>query len=84
MNTEIIFSAVCAAVIIIMIIYYYRRINRKSSVFFGVLSGMTALLILCRYGGMAGINAVFNPFNLAGSAILGVPYVIGMIIMNFL
>ena len=84
MNTEVIFTAVCAVLTIIIIIYYSKRPNRVLSVLFGTFTGIASLLLLSRYGRTIGLEAMLNPFNLAGSAVLGIPYVIGIAIMNFL
>ncbi|MBR1823611.1 MAG: hypothetical protein IJ779_05200 [Ruminococcus sp.] len=84
MNTDIIFTAVCAVVILIMIHYYSKRPNRLISAIFGTFSGIAAMLALCTFGSMAGIDTELNLFNLIGSAVLGVPYAACVIIMNFL
>lgn len=84
MNTELIFSAVCAVIIIIMAVYYSKRPNRCISVIFGVFTGVASMMALCSFGSIIGVKAVLNIFNLVGSAVLGMPYVACVIIMNFL
>ena len=84
MSTNMIFAVVCAVIAAIMMIYYSKRPNRILSVLFGGTTGAAALLILCRYGSIVGVNAELNIFNLAGSIVLGIPYVVCIVIMNIL
>ena len=42
------------------------------------------MMVLCSFGSIIGVKAVLNIFNLVGSAVLGMPYVACVIIMNFL
>ena len=84
MDTDVIFMAVCGLCVIIMILYYRKRPNRLLSAVFGAFSGIAALLLLSEFGGIFGISAELNPFNLAAGAVLGVPYSACLIIMNFL
>lgn len=84
MNTQQIFYIVCGVVAVIMIIYYIRRKRRLLSAFFGVFSGIAALFAVNYFGGAMGVDLPLNLFNLCGSAILGIPFVALLIIINIL
>lgn len=78
------FKYLCIAVVIIMFIYYYLRKNRIISALFGSLSGIIVLLLLNKYGSCIGIVTELNIFNILGSAILGIPFSLVLILVNFL
>lgn len=82
MSAEMIFKFVCGAVSVIMMIYYLRREKKVFSVLFGALTGIAALTIVNKYGGMLDIEIPLNLFNVGGSAVLGVPFVICLVILN--
>ncbi|MBQ8297372.1 MAG: pro-sigmaK processing inhibitor BofA family protein [Ruminococcus sp.] len=82
MTADQIFKGVCAAVIFVMLIYYIRRERKLRSILFGALTGAAALFILNKYGGYIGVEIPLNVFNLAGSTILGVPFVICLVILR--
>jgi hypothetical protein len=84
MDTEMIFRIGCAAVIIIVAIYYFRREKKVLSLFIGAVTGCAALFIVNKYGGMLGVDIHLNLFNAVGSIVLGVPFVVFLVIMNFL
>ena len=70
--------------ILVMLIYYIRRRRKFLSAFFGVFSGLAALVLLNKFGGGLGIDLPLNLFNICGSAVLGIPFVALMIIVNIL
>lgn len=82
MTADNIFKIVCAAVIIIMLIYYIKRERKILSMLFGALTGAAALIILNKYGGVIGVDIPLNLFNLSGSVVLGVPFVICLVILK--
>ena len=84
MNTDMIFRSLCGAVILIMIIYYFRRERKIMSFIIGAVTGCGALFLVNRYGMALGIDVPLNVFNTAGSIVLGAPFVIFLVIMNFL
>jgi len=84
MDTEMIFRIGYAAVIIIVAIYYFRREKKVLSLFIGAVTGCAALFIVNKYGGMLGVDIHLNLFNTVGSIVLGVPFVVFLVIMNFL
>lgn len=84
MNTQQIFYIVCGAAAMVMLIYYIRRKKRLFSAFFGALSGIAALFAVNYFGGAMGVDLPINLFNFCGSAILGIPFVALMVIINIL
>ena len=84
METETIFKLLCGAVVTIMLIYYLRREKKLMSVLTGVVTGGAALFIVNKYGAFIGADVPLNLFNVLGSAVLGVPFVIFIVIMNIL
>ncbi|MCM1507147.1 MAG: pro-sigmaK processing inhibitor BofA family protein [Ruminococcus flavefaciens] len=84
MNTDLVFGAVCTVVVLTMLIYYMRRERKILSFVFGAFTGMTALFILNRYGGAIGAEIPLNIFNVGGSAVLGVPFVAGLVVLKYL
>ncbi len=81
MDTQKIFYIICGIVILIMLITYISRQRKLLSFIFGSLSGMTALFLLCKYGSEIGIDVPMNVFNLCGSGILGIPFVVFLAII---
>jgi hypothetical protein len=84
MNTEVLFVLVCSVVVLIMGIYYMSRRNRVRAFLFGSLTGLAALFILERWGGSFNTVLPLNAFNVCGSAVLGVPFVIMLVIFKIL
>lgn len=84
MEAEKILYIVYGLTAAIMLIYYIRRKRRFISAFFGVFSGLAALLLVNRFGGAIGVELPLNMFNVCGSMVLGIPFVAFVIIMNFL
>lgn len=82
MTAENIFKAVCIAAAGIMLIYYIKRERRILSFLFGALTGAAALIILNKYGGLIGAEIPLNIFNVGGSIVLGVPFVICLVILK--
>lgn len=76
MKTDTIFILVCSGIVLTMLIYYLRRKKRISSFLFGSATGLAALILLDKYGMMIGSDVPFNIFNICGSMILGVPFVV--------
>lgn len=84
MDTDVIFAAVCAVPVLVMTIYYVRRRKRISTLLFGSMTGLAALLILDRWGGCFNTELPLNLFNVCGSTVLGVPFVICLVILKIL
>lgn len=84
MDTDIIFKSLCGAVVLIMTIYHLRREKKLLSLIIGAVTGIAALFLINKYGGMIGVEIPLNLFNLIGSTILGVPFVVFLVIMSFL
>lgn len=84
MSTDFIFAAVCAVAILIMIVYYMKCKKRLRAMIFGALTGLAALFILNKFGGNFDTELPLNTFNVIGSAILGVPFVICMVILRIM
>lgn len=84
MNEKMLFYAVCACAALSMAVYHLRRRRRMLSLLTGAVTGIAALLLTEKLSPMLGLDISLNPFNLIGSAVLGVPYSVLLIIMNFL
>jgi len=59
-----------------MLFYYLRRKKRLSSFLFGSATGLAALILIEKYGMMIGSDIPLNIFNICGSIVLGVPFVV--------
>lgn len=84
MDSQMIFKALCTIVIIILIIYHFRRQKKFLSVLIGAITGGVALFIVNKYGTLFSVDTPLSLFNISGSCILGVPFVLFIVIMNFL
>lgn len=84
MNTDVVFAAICTIAVLVMAIYYITRKNKVRSVLFGSFTGISALLILNRWGSCFNSELPLNVFNVSGSAVLGVPFVIMLVILKIL
>lgn len=84
MNTDVLFYLICGAVTLVMVIYYLRRRHKITSFLFGSVTGFLALLLMNRFGGSFGAELPLNVFNIAGSVVLGVPFIAMMIIIRYL
>ena len=84
MKTDTIFKLICTALIVIMMLLYFRRNNKVSSFLYGAVSGLISLMLLDEIGEYINVSVVMNYFNIGGSILFGVPYVILLTIMNFL
>ena len=84
MDTEMLFKMLCGIIVGIMAVYYFRRQKKLFSIIIGALTGCAALFIVNKYGGNFGVNVPLNLFNVSGSLVLGVPFVVFVVIMNFL
>lgn len=82
MTAENIFKAVCIAAAGIMLIYYIKRERKILSFLFGAVTGAAALIILNKYGSLIGAEIPLNIFNVGGSVVLGVPFVICLVILK--
>ena len=82
MTADVIFRIACAAVILIMLIYHLKRRKRILSIITGAATGLAALILLNKFGTYAGIDISLNTF--VGSSVLGVPFVIALVVMNYL
>lgn len=81
---KIIFWSLCAVAVIAMTVYYVTRLKRWRTFVYGALTGFVSLILLNIFGNGLGITMPLNIFNVSGSIILGVPFVICMVILNFL
>mgnify|MGYP002623785358 CR=1 FL=1 len=79
-----IFYLVCAAVCAVMLIYYDRRRRRLSSFFKGAASGLVSLFAVNLFGAYIGAAVPLNIFNLCGSAVLGVPFVVFVTVLKII
>lgn len=84
MSAETIFYLVCGVSAAIMLVYYLKRKRKVTSLLFGSVSGLTALLLTNYFGASAGADIPLNLFNVCGSAVLGVPFVAGMIVVKYI
>ncbi|MBQ1463488.1 MAG: pro-sigmaK processing inhibitor BofA family protein [Ruminococcus sp.] len=83
MTTDTIFGLVCGLAAAAVIIYYSRQKKRLSHVLFGTMTGLAALCLVSHFGGYFGAALPLNPFNVCGSALLGVPFVVCMVVLKF-
>lgn len=84
MNNEVLFYIICGVSAAVMLIYYLKRKHKVTSAVFGSMSGIAALLIANRFGGAVGAELPLNTFNVCGSAVLGAPFVAGMVIIKYI
>lgn len=84
MRTDLIFWLICGIAVFVMFIYYSRRDRKILSFIFGSFTGIAALFIMNRYGGTIGAEIPLNIFNVSGSAVLGVPFVAGLVVLKYL
>lgn len=84
MGTEMIFNIACAAAVLIMAGYYMKRRRKLLSFIFGSLTGIAALFAVNSYGYLIGADLPLNLFNVCGSSVLGVPFVICVTVLNIL
>ncbi len=84
LETNTIFIVGCAAAAAAMVIYYLRNRRNIASFIAGTVSGIVSLFLLEKVSALFSLNIPLNLFNIAGSLILGVPYVVILAIMNFL
>ncbi|MDE5765119.1 MAG: pro-sigmaK processing inhibitor BofA family protein [Ruminococcus sp.] len=84
MRTETLFYIICGTAFIAMLLYYIKRRHKVISFIFGSLSGLVTLFLFNKFGYVAGLEIPLNIFNICGSAVLGIPFVAVIIIINFL
>lgn len=84
MKIEEIFSIICGIAILVMVVYYIRRKRKVRSLLFGALTGAAALILVNKYGDLIGTDIPLSVFNITGSCILGVPFVVILVVINFL
>jgi len=82
MNIDMIFWGLCGLIAVIMLVYYSKRKNSIRSVLLGSLSGFLILNLVNKYGNLIDINIQLNTFNIIGSSILGIPFVIFLIVLK--
>jgi len=78
------FMGICGAAALTMAVYYITRCRRLRSLLYGSVTGLAALIVLAHYGNRFGLFLPLNAFNLSGSAVLGVPFVICQVILKIL
>ena len=74
--SDIIFAGICIAAAAIIIIYHFTRRNRWGSIISSTLTGVSALCLLSHFGSRFGTDITLNVFNIFGSVILGVPFLL--------
>lgn len=79
-----IFKSAVGVIIFIVFVYYMKRKRKLLSALIGGISGFAALLLLNRCGGFIDYKPPLNLFNICGSSILGIPYVLTITILYFL
>ncbi len=84
MTADMVFVAACAAAVLAMFIYYKKSRRRIARFLTGTLTGLAALFIVQRCAPLVGAEIPLNAFNLCGSAVLGVPFVLCMVILRFI
>jgi hypothetical protein len=84
MDSGIVFKVLCGLAAAIMLIYYFKREKKLLSFLIGAVTGIAALFIVNKYGSIIGMSIPLNLFNFAGSIILGAPFVLFLVIMNYL
>ena len=82
MESQKIFYMIYGAAALIMLIYYIGRDKKIRSFLFGSLTGLGALMLINEYQSYIGVNIPLNLFNVSGSAVLGVPFVIMLVIIQ--
>jgi ABC-type methionine transport system permease subunit len=80
MNIQNVVIAVICLVSLIVLIYYIKCKHKISSFFFGSVIGLIALTLINKYGSFLENVPDLNMFNTIGSAVLGVPFVILIVI----
>lgn len=80
---EFSFYALWAALGIFMLIYYLRRRHTVRSILWGMLTGLTGLILLHYFGGVISFSPELNLFNITQAGILGIPGIVLMVIMHF-
>ena len=82
---NVIFYIILIVLAIIMICYYMRSYKPAKASFQGMISGAIGLLGVHFLGGYIGIYLPINLFTTVVSLILGIPGIVGMIILqNFI
>lgn len=81
---NMIFWCLCTAAVLAMFIYYFTRLKRFKTIFFGAFTGVAALILLNCFGDRFNAYLPLNLFNVCGSAILGVPFIICIVIFKFI
>lgn len=81
---NMIFWSLCAVAVLAMTVYYLTRLKRLKTAFFGAFTGTAALLLLNSFGGGFGVALPLNLFNVCGSTVLGVPFLICIVVFKFL
>ena len=84
MNIDLIFWIASIIIMIIMLIYYISRRKKLKTFFFGAFTVLAALFLLNKFGDNFGTYLPLNIFNVCGSAILGVPFVICLVLLKIL
>lgn len=79
---DIVFWAIWILVGILMLIFYAKRKKSLKSTLFGMVTGVSSLLLLHYFGEGLGYQPSLNLFNTMTALILGVPGVIMMLIIN--
>ncbi|MBQ8960087.1 MAG: pro-sigmaK processing inhibitor BofA family protein [Ruminococcus sp.] len=82
MTTDGMILLIFGGAALIMVCSVMRRRRRLLSALFGAGTGLAALLLLSRFGPALGEQFPLNPFSLAGSALLGVPFVAGLALLR--
>lgn len=69
---------------LILLIFSIKSRKPLRFLLFNGFMGVCVLLILYFIRKLTGINIALNPYTVGSSAILGIPAVIGLLILNFI
>ena len=81
MDNDLIFAAVCAGTVLVTALYLILRGRTLGNLLSASLTGPAALFILERFSEPLSLDVPLNSFNICGSAVLGVPYTIILVLL---
>lgn len=81
-STDVIFAVMCVLCALTVAVYIFTREKRFKAMILSVMTGLFALFILNYFGDKLKVNVPLNTFDVCGSMVLGVPFLIGVILIN--